>query len=99
MASFMRRLKGRAPPEGWELLESTIEDFEAQMRDAVAEDHDGKRKNETTWQVHRIHFEKNRFIFDLMYKQKALSKELVRVPLTHLAFRPGCALGAPKWTL
>jgi bud site selection protein 31 len=76
--SFMRRLKGRAPPEGWELLESTIEDFEAQMRDAVAEDHDGKRKNETTWRIHRIHFEKNRFIYDLMYKQQALSKDLVR---------------------
>ena len=74
----MRRLKGRAPPEGWELLESTIEDFEAQMRDAVAEDHDGKRKNETTWRIHRIHFEKNRFVYDLMYKQKALSKDLVR---------------------
>ena len=79
--AFMRRLKGRAPPEGWELLESTIEDFESQMRDAVAEDHDGKRKNETTWRVHRIHFEKNRFIYDLMYKQKALSKDLVRVNL------------------
>jgi G10 protein len=100
MASFMRRLKGRAPPEGWELLESTIEDFEAQMRDAVAEDHDGKRKNETTWRVHRIHFEKNRFIFDLMYKQKALSKELVRVPFAAPRVSPRLrALGAPKRTL
>jgi len=78
MAAFMRRLKGRAPPDGWELLESTIEEYEGQMRDAVAEDHEGKRKNETTWRIHRIHFEKNRFIFDLMYKRKALSKELVR---------------------
>jgi bud site selection protein 31 len=81
--SFMLRLKGRAPPEGWELLESTIEDFEAQMRDAVAEDHDGKRKNETTWRIHRIHFEKNRFIYDLMYKQQALSKDLVRGCCAH----------------
>jgi bud site selection protein 31 len=77
--AFLRRLKGREPPEGWELLESTIEDYERQMRDAVAEDHEGKRKNETTWRVHRIHFEKNRFIYDLMYKRKALSRELVRL--------------------
>jgi len=76
--AFMRRLKGRAPPDGWELLESTIEDYERQMRDAVAEDHEGKRKNETSWRIHRVHFEKNRFIYDLMYKRKALSRELVR---------------------
>ena len=76
--AFLRRLKGRAPPEGWELLEETVEDFERQMRDAVAEDHEGKRKNETTWRIHRLHFEKNRFIFDLMYKRKALSRELAR---------------------
>jgi bud site selection protein 31 len=81
-AGFLRRLKGRAPPDGWELLESTIEDYERQMRDAVAEDHEGKRKNETAWRIHRVHFEKNRFIYDLMYKRKALSRELVRAEPT-----------------
>lgn len=74
----MRRLKGRTPPEGWDQLEATVEDYERQMRDAVAEDHEGKRRNETTWRIHRLHFEKNRFIYDLMYKRKALSRELAR---------------------
>jgi hypothetical protein len=32
---------------------------------------------ETTWKIHRIHWEKNRFIFDLMYKRKVMSKDLV----------------------
>ena len=76
--AFMRRLKGRTPPAGWDAIEATVEDFETQMRDAVAEDHEGKRKNETAWRIHRVHFEKNRFIHDLMYKQKAMSRELVR---------------------
>ena len=44
--SFRRRLKGKQPPDGWDLIEDTIEDFEAQMRDAVSEEHEGKRKNE-----------------------------------------------------
>ena len=44
--SFRRRMKGKRPPEGWDLIESSIEDFESQMRDAVAEEHEGKRKNE-----------------------------------------------------
>jgi bud site selection protein 31 len=69
-------MKGKRPPEGWDLIESSIEDFESQMRDAVAEEHEGKRKNELTWRIHRVHWEKNRFLFDLRYKRKALSQEL-----------------------
>ena len=46
-----RSLKGKQPPEGWELIEEVVEDFEQQMKDAVNEDTAGKRKNETTWKV------------------------------------------------
>ena len=50
----------------------------AQMKEAVNEEHEGKRKNELTWKIHRIHWEKNRFIYDLKYVRKAISQELVR---------------------
>jgi len=89
--AFMRRLKGRAPPEGWDAIESSVEEFETQMRDAVAEDHEGKRKNETAWRIHRVHFEKNRFLHDLMYKQKAMSRELVRAPPLRERSHRSCA--------
>ena len=46
------------------------------MKDAVAEEHEGKRKNELTWRIHRVHWEKNRFIFDLRYRKKVMSEEL-----------------------
>lgn len=86
------------------MIEDVIEDFEAQMRDAVNEEHEGKRKNEGNWKIHRaqleldrrapsrpdaltratlafarspgLHWEKNRFIFDLMYNRKVMSKKL-----------------------
>jgi len=74
--SFRRRLKGKKPPEGWELIEEVVEDFEQQMNDAVSEDHEGKRRAELNWKIHRIHWEKNRFIFDLMYKRKVMSRTL-----------------------
>ena len=45
------RLKGKQAPEGWELIEEVIDDFEQQMKDAVNEDTAGKRRNETTWKV------------------------------------------------
>lgn len=77
--------------QGWELMESVILDFEEQLKEAVNEEHEGKRKSELTWKIHRIHWEKNRFIFDIMYKRKAISKELVSIfgfdnsfPLTKL---------------
>lgn len=77
MASLRRKLKNKKPPEGWSQIEDVIEDFEQQMKDAVNEEHEGKRKNETTWKIHRLHWEKNRFIYDLMYQRKVMSKELV----------------------
>lgn len=76
MSSVRRRLKNKQPPEGWELIEEVIEDFEQQMKEAVNEDHEGKRKNELTWRINRIHWEKNRFIYDLMYVRKVMSREL-----------------------
>ena len=77
--AYRRRLKGKKPPEGWELIEEVIEDFEGQMKEAVNEEHEGRRKNELAWKIHRIHWEKYRFIFDLMYQRKVMSKDLVSI--------------------
>lgn len=85
--AYRRRLKNKKLPEGWELIEEVIEDFEAQMKEAVNEEHEGRRKNELTWKIHRIHWEKNRFIYDLMYVRKVMSKELVRVHSFHISDR------------
>ncbi len=38
--SARRKLKGKQPPEGWDLIEDVIEDFEAQMKEAVNEEHE-----------------------------------------------------------
>ena len=78
MSTLKRKLKGKKPPEGWELIEEVIEDFERKQKENVNEEHEGKRKAELTWKIHRTHWEKNRFIYDLMYQRKVMSKELVR---------------------
>jgi bud site selection protein 31 len=78
MSSLRRRLKAKNAPKGWDKIEDAIEDFEQQMSEAVDEEHEGKRKAELTWKIHRIHWEKNRFIYDLMYVRKAISRQLVR---------------------
>eukprot|EP00887_Chlorella_sp_A99_P007642 scaffold20.g7642.t1 len=75
-ASLRRKLKGKKIPPGFELIEEVIDDFDAQLKEAVNEDHEGKRKNESAWKIHRLHWEKNRFIYDLMYVRKVMSREL-----------------------
>lgn len=40
------------------------------------ETHEGKRVVEASWPIFRIHHQKSRYIYDLYYKQKTISKEL-----------------------
>ena len=37
---------------------------------------EGKRKPETLWPIFRIHHQMSRYIFDLFYKKKEISREL-----------------------
>ncbi|EDQ86690.1 uncharacterized protein MONBRDRAFT_38307 [Monosiga brevicollis MX1] len=66
----------KQPPEGWELIEPTIEELDMKLREAEQESHDGKRRCESLWPIYRIHHQKSRYIYDLYYKRKAISQEL-----------------------
>ncbi|KAI1711321.1 g10 protein domain-containing protein [Ditylenchus destructor] len=75
LTTKLRRMRKR-PPEGWDLVEPTLEEFEAKMREAETEPHEGKRKTETTWPIFRIHHQRTRYLFDLYYKEEQISREL-----------------------
>lgn len=66
----------KKPPEGWDEIAPELEEFKSRMRDAVNEPHEGKRKKEVNWPIIKIHYERSRYIYELYYKQKAISKEL-----------------------
>jgi bud site selection protein 31 len=74
--SLKVRLASKRKPAGWELIEETLLAFEERLREAVDDPHEGKRKCESSWPIHRIHYERNRYIYDLYYKQQRLSREL-----------------------
>lgn len=89
----VRRSK-KAPPEGWELIEPTLDELDQKMREgkfihmydlhlvsiclyiAETESHEGKRKQESLWPIFKIHHQKSRYIYDLFYRRKAISREL-----------------------
>ncbi|KAH7643541.1 BUD31-like protein [Dermatophagoides farinae] len=70
------RNRNRQPPEGWDLIEPTIEELEAKMREAESESHEGKRRTESLWPIFKIHHQKSRYIYELYYKRQSISKEL-----------------------
>ncbi|WVZ68095.1 hypothetical protein U9M48_017083 [Paspalum notatum var. saurae] len=63
-------------PEGWELIEPTIRELDAKMREAENDPHDGKRKCEALWPIFCISHQRSRYIYDLYYKRKEISQEL-----------------------
>ena len=74
--SLKVRLSGKRKPAGWELIEETLLQFEERLREAVDDPHEGKRKCEAAWPIHRIHYERNRYIYDMYYRQQRISRDL-----------------------
>ncbi|KAF0758924.1 protein BUD31 isoform X1 [Aphis craccivora] len=70
------RRSRKPPPDGWELIEPTLEELEQKMREAETESHEGKRKVEALWPIFKIHNQKSRYIYDLFHRRKAISRGL-----------------------
>lgn len=54
---------------------------------AETEPHEGKRKVESLWPIFRLHHQRSRYIFDLFYKRKAISRGLVTFLCTYAHIR------------
>ena len=72
----IRKKRGKKPPDGWSEIEETLLKFGEEIKEAEEEDHEGKRKPEAVWPIFQLHHRRSRFIFDLFYKKKAISREL-----------------------
>ena len=66
----------KTPPEGWNLIEPTIIEIQQKLRNEESSSHEGKRKVESLWPILRLHHQQSRYIYDLFYKRKVISKEL-----------------------
>lgn len=71
------KMKTRKAPPGIELVSEKLLEFEARSREALNEPMDDKRRNEISWPMHRLHYEKNRYLFDMHYKDHNISKKLL----------------------
>ncbi|KAN0008564.1 hypothetical protein ACTFIU_009288 [Dictyostelium citrinum] len=63
-------------PKGWDIISSTLEEFDLKMREAEANPHEGKRKCEANWPIFRIHHQRSRYLYEKFYKNKEISRDL-----------------------
>ena len=72
----VRRAATKDAPEGWELIQGTLDEFAHRMKEAEHDEHEGKRIAEANWDIFRLHHQRSRYIFDMFYKDNAISREL-----------------------
>lgn len=67
--------KGRAP-EGFAYLQPVLDALESELRERMNEPHEGKRQCESLWPVHQINWQRSRYVYDMFYKYKRVSREV-----------------------
>ena len=68
--------KKKKRPEGFDYVEPTLTALENELREVMNSTHQGKKKRETVWPIHQINNQRSRYVYDMYYKHKKISKEL-----------------------
>ena len=63
-------------PEGWDVVEETLEAIAQKMREVESEEHEGKRTAELMWPIFRLHHQRSRYIYEMYYKKKKVGISL-----------------------
>ena len=72
----IKTLRTKKKPAGWDTIETPLMEFQKRMRDLENAPCEGKRKPEMIWPIFRLHHQQSKFIFDLFYKKKEISRDL-----------------------
>jgi len=68
--------KKKKIPKGYECIEPTLEALENELRDRVKDTNEGKRNTESLWPIHQINWQKSRYIYDMYYTHKRISRSV-----------------------
>ncbi|CAK4492314.1 unnamed protein product [Aphanomyces euteiches] len=67
--------KGRPPP-GYEYIQPVMDALESELREKTTDPHEGLRKCEAMWPIQQINWQRSRYVYDMYYKYKKISKEV-----------------------
>ncbi|QOU21394.1 hypothetical protein BRETT_001116 [Brettanomyces bruxellensis] len=67
----------KEPPEGFSKIEHALNSFSEKMKEAEKQTLEVNRpKYESTWKITMLNHQRSRYIFDLYYKRKLISRKL-----------------------
>ncbi|KAG6611082.1 g10-like protein [Phytophthora cinnamomi] len=67
--------KNRAPA-GYAYIQPVMDALESELRERMNEPHEGKRQCEALWPVHQINWQRSRYVYDMFYKHRRISREV-----------------------
>mmetsp|Transcript_14576 Transcript_14576/g.23723 ORF Transcript_14576/g.23723 Transcript_14576/m.23723 type:complete len:224 (-) Transcript_14576:352-1023(-) len=73
MSQWARKRKA---PAGFDTLEPTLDALRDELRDRMEDPVEGVKKAETLWPVHQINWQRSRYVYDMYYKYKKISKKV-----------------------
>ena len=73
---MLSKVKRKRKPEGWEIIAPMLETLDNKMRDVESGATGEKTSQESTWEVFRIHHQRSRYVYEMYYKKKGISREL-----------------------
>eukprot|EP00501_MAST-03F_sp_TOSAG23-6_P002393 GSMAST32.ASY1.ANO1.2501.1 assembled CDS len=68
--------RSKRKPAGYAYIEPILDALDEEMRRAVERPSDKLRKNEALWPIHQITWQRSRYVYDMYYKYKKISREL-----------------------
>ena len=69
--------KKRQAPAGHEYIKPVLDAMENELRNVVNQDASSLRKTEAQWPVHQINYQRTRYLYDMHFKYKKISRELL----------------------
>ena len=61
----------------------SLDDVAYYINEGVNDPHEGLRKNESQWPIHQINWQKSRYIYDMYYTYKKISKQVYDYCITN----------------
>ncbi|KAL3815426.1 hypothetical protein ACHAXA_009171 [Cyclostephanos tholiformis] len=68
--------KAKKPPKGFAYLAPVLSSLENELRDKVRESNANKRNTESMWPVHQINWQRSRYVYDMYYTHRRISKRV-----------------------
>lgn len=76
MPKVLRVKKNLAPPEGYDKIRPTLEKLLSKLKASQSEKDVTLKASESLWSIYKLNHQISRYIYDLYYKKKLISKDL-----------------------